>query len=108
MTEKRTEKKTKMTRLNRTTHCVSRLAIVLMASIVVHGPRVAEACSVCTAGRDEENQLAFLLSTIGMSLMPLIAIGTLVFVLWRRIQKLEAETAAGRQPTPLHEHAPRA
>ena len=54
-------------------------------------PSIAQACAVCTAGRDEENALAFLLSTIGMSLMPLVALGTLVFVLWRRIQKLEAE-----------------
>ena len=59
------------------------------------GPSVAQACAVCTAGRDEENALAFLLSTIGMSLMPLVALGTLVFVLWRRIQKLEVEGRAG-------------
>lgn len=71
-------------------------------------PSLAQACAVCTAGRDEENALAFLLSTIGMSLMPLLALGTLVFVLWRRIQKLEAEDRAAqtaqngqatRQPT---------
>jgi hypothetical protein len=61
--------------------------------LLIEAPRVAQACSVCTAGRDEENQLAFLLSTIFMSLLPLLAIGTLVGVLWRRIKKLEAETA---------------
>ena len=60
--------------------------------LIVQLPTVAQACSVCTAGRDEENAAAFLLSTIFMSLLPLIAIGTLVYVLWRRIQKLEAET----------------
>ena len=49
---------------------------------------------MCTAGRDEENQAAFLWSTLFMSLLPLITIGTLVFVIWRRYQKLEAETAA--------------
>jgi SNF family Na+-dependent transporter len=69
-------------------------------------PTIAEACAVCTAGRDEENALAFLLSTIGMSLMPLVALGTLVFVLWRRIQKLEAEgrTAAAAK-TPIESPA---
>ena len=69
---------------------------LVYSALVLLSPAIAEACSVCTAGRDEENQLAFLLSTIGMSLMPLIAIGTLVFVLWRRIQKLEAETNSAR------------
>jgi hypothetical protein len=59
--------------------------------VLTGAPSVAQACAVCTAGRDEENALAFLLSTIGMSLMPLVALGTLVFVLWRRIQKLEME-----------------
>ena len=66
----------------------------LVAWVIVQSPRVAEACAVCTAGRDEENQAAFLWSTLFMSLLPLIAIGTLVFVIRRRYMKLEAETAA--------------
>ena len=71
----------------------SGLVVAALTGLVILTPELARACAVCTAGRDEENQLAFLLSTLGMSLMPLIAIGTLVFVLWRRIKKLEAETA---------------
>jgi hypothetical protein len=63
-------------------------------------PTVVHACSVCTAGRDDENATAFLLSTLFMSLLPLTAIGTLVYVLWRRIKKLEAETLAS-SPTVL-------
>lgn len=74
----------------------------IVAWAVVAWPSVSVACAVCTAGRDEENQMAFLLSTVGMSLMPLVAIGTLVYVLWRRIQKLEAENArpTGRSTAP--------
>lgn len=67
---------------------------MVMAWVVLQAPAIANACSVCTAGRDEENQTAFLLSTLFMSLLPLLAIGTLVFVIWRRYQKLEAETIA--------------
>ena len=74
------------------------LASVLFAWMVIHAPSVAEACSVCTAGREDENAAAFLISTIFMSLLPLIALGTLLFVLWRRIQKIEAETQASRSP----------
>ena len=63
-------------------------------------PTVVHACSVCTAGREDENASAFLLSTLFMSLLPLTAIGTLVYVLWRRIKKLEAETLASSTAVP--------
>jgi hypothetical protein len=59
------------------------------AAVVLLAPAVSRACAVCTAGRDEENAAAFLMTTVFMSLMPLAAIGTLIFVLWRRAQKLE-------------------
>ena len=63
----------------------------LVAVVLVHLPSVASACAVCTAGKDEENAFAFLMTTIFMSIMPLAAVGTVVWVLWRRIQKLEAQ-----------------
>jgi hypothetical protein len=72
------------------------LVFVATVWILVQLPSIAQACSVCTAGREEENQTAFLLSTIFMSLLPLIALGTLVFVLWRRIQRLEGQVTESR------------
>ena len=57
--------------------------------MILLAPRVALACAVCSAGREDESNTAFLISTIFMSVLPLAALGTLVFVLWRRIQKLE-------------------
>jgi membrane protein DedA with SNARE-associated domain len=65
------------------------------ASVLVWTPSLSTACSVCSAGRDEENQLAVLLSTIFMSLLPLITIGTVLYVIWRRYQRFEAQS----QPT---------
>jgi hypothetical protein len=65
-----------------------------VVSILVGAPRLALACAVCSAGREDENQTAFLISTIFMSLLPLAALGTLVYVLWRRYQKLEQADAA--------------
>lgn len=71
----------------------------LVAWALVQAPAVASACAVCTAGRDEENAFAFLMTTIFMSLTPLVAIGTLVFVIWRRMRKLEqASTTTGSAP----------
>jgi ABC-type transport system involved in multi-copper enzyme maturation permease subunit len=73
------------------------IAIVWLAWMAA--PGLAAACSVCTAGRDEENQLAFLLSTIFMSVLPLLVIGTIVFVLWRRIRQAElADPAPAARP----------
>ncbi|MFP6654728.1 MAG: hypothetical protein VCB25_03810 [Myxococcota bacterium] len=68
----------------------------LAAWLIVLSPSIAAACSVCTAGRDEENAAAFLITTIFMSVLPLLAIGTLVYVLWRRVRKLEADAASTR------------
>lgn len=56
---------------------------------MVLSPRVIQACAVCTAGREDESNAAFLVSTIFLSLLPLGALGTLVYVLWRRFRKLE-------------------
>ena len=69
------------------------LAAMFFAWLVTLSPSIASACSVCTAGRDEENAAAFLMTTIFMSILPLLALGTFVYVLWRRFQKLEAESA---------------
>ena len=69
------------------------LAASFLAWGMVVSPSIAEACSVCTAGRDEENAAAFLMTTIFMSILPLLALGTLLYVLRRRFRKLEAESA---------------
>lgn len=60
-----------------------------VAAAIVLSPRALLACAVCTSGRDDESNAAFLVSTIFLSLLPLGALGTLVYVLWRRFQKLE-------------------
>jgi len=74
------------------------------SAAVIQAPNVARACAVCTSGREDENNAAFLISTIFLSVLPLAALGTLVFVLWRRIRKLEAEggrdAGAGAGPRP--------
>lgn len=80
-----------------------------LAAAIVFSPRALLACAVCTSGRDDESNAAFLVSTIFLSLLPLGALGTLVFVLWRRFQKIEqasggagvAREAARAQVSPL-------
>ena len=78
---------------------IQRLVAAGFAAAILATPRMALACAVCTAGRDDESNAAFLVSTIFLSLLPLVALGTFVYVLWRRFQKLE-------QAGPLREPAP--
>ena len=79
-------------------NAVSAFLAFCLGWILVSAPRVALACAVCSAGRDDESNTAFLISTIFLSVLPLAALGTLVFVLWKRIQKLEAENPSVELP----------
>lgn len=63
--------------------------------MILLSPRALLACAVCTSGREDESNAAFLVSTIFLSLLPLGALGTLVYVLWRRFQKLEQAALLG-------------
>lgn len=65
---------------------------LLSAWAIVVIPRVTSACAVCTSGREDESNTAFLISTIFLSLLPLAGLGTLVFVVWRRLRAFEEST----------------
>jgi hypothetical protein len=82
---------------------VATIVASVIAWLIVQTPRVATACAVCSAGRDDEDAAAFLLSTIFMSLTPLIAIFTIVYLLYRRIRKFEAEQEARRKANGMTE-----
>jgi hypothetical protein len=67
-------------------------------------PELAQACAVCGVGR-EENRMAFLLTTIFLSILPLLAIGGIVGWLRHRSKVVERESLhesseAGGHPAP--------
>jgi hypothetical protein len=73
--------------------------------IAVAAPRVALACSVCTAGREDETQSAFRLSTLFLSVLPLAMFGGFALWIWRRARQRErardaALAAAAAYPPP--------
>lgn len=68
------------------------LAFVVCASASL-APRIALACSVCTAGRDDETQTAFRLSTLFLSVLPLSMFGGFALFVWRRHRSRERERA---------------
>lgn len=65
----------------------------LCVAALLAAPRAAGACSVCTTGREDENQLAFILTTIFMSITPLLVVGGVVFFIVRRVRAAERSQA---------------
>ena len=48
-------------------------------------PGTATACSVCMSGREDENQLAFILTTVFLTVLPLGLIGSVILHLCVKI-----------------------
>ncbi len=69
-----------------------------LVALLVLAPRIAPACSVCMAGRDDETRTAFLLTTLFLTVLPLALIGGLVWWLTRRARTLEQQRSAGASP----------
>ena len=70
----------------------------LGAALCLGAPELAQACSVCTSGAEDANRLAFILTTIFLSTLPLLMLGTVIWWLWRRTRQLERDAA----PTALN------
>ena len=79
---------------------MAKLAAAALALLLVAAPRLAEACAVCMSGREDENQLAFILTTIFLSVLPPACIGGAIYWLVRRARQAEADEAARREPAP--------
>jgi hypothetical protein len=59
-------------------------AAALLCAAALAAPRLALACSVCSAGREDEAQKAFLLTTVFLSVLPLSVFAGFGIWLWRR------------------------
>lgn len=68
-------------------------------ALVVQAPRVAAACAVCSAGREDETRLAFLLTTILLSVLPPLAVGGTVWWIVRRARTLETSRVPPHETT---------
>ena len=69
-------------------------------------PRLALACSVCTAARDDTTQDAFMFTTIFLSVLPLLMFAGAGLFIWRRVRAQrraeappEASAPEGAAPT---------
>jgi hypothetical protein len=84
--------------------CASGFSAALVFAIVA-SPSLARACSVCV-DPEAENRTAFIITTVLLSVLPLLLVGGLVAWLWRRAALIEAEASLagdqlGRVTSPL-------
>jgi hypothetical protein len=86
---------TRVIRLPRIAHWLS----AAIALAILWSPRITWACSVCSAGRDEANRVAFIATTAFMTFLPLLLIGGVVWWLCRRARR-HADAAPHPQRTP--------
>ena len=77
-----------MTRLERTGSWIGSLALGVLV------PRAALACSVCSAGRDDETRAAFLLTTVVLSALPLLLVGGFAWWLRRQLRASDRPAAS--------------
>ncbi len=71
----------------------SRLSGALVAALLL-APRAALACPVCTGGQKAEVGRAFLLGSVTLSILPLLAIGAGVWWLRRRARTIAESSAS--------------
>ncbi len=65
----------------------------LGAALCLGAPELARACAVCTSGTEEASRLAFILTTVFLSILPLVMLGAVLWWLWRRTRQLERDAA---------------
>jgi hypothetical protein len=72
---------------------VTRVLALLLGSL----PGVALACPVCFAAKDEANRVAFLITTVLLTALPVIMIGGVIVWLARRAREMDLEDRAEQQ-----------
>jgi hypothetical protein len=78
----------------------------LVVFVAVSAPRLALACSVCSAYRDDEANRAFVLTTIFLSLLPIAMFAGFAAWLWLRYRQRIRELAPARIAAPEPEPEP--
>ena len=71
------------------------------AALALWAPRVAHACSVCGAGRDDETRTAFLITTGFLTVLPLLLVGGVAWWLRRRARELEETSPSSPRRSPV-------
>ena len=80
------------------------LPAIIVVYLILVAPRLAEACAVCSAGREDQTRTAFIIGTAFLTALPMVLVGGMVW--WIRKKTLEAQELEA--PAPELEPAPEA
>jgi hypothetical protein len=65
---------------------------MMAGALLLAAPEAAEACSVCSAAQDDSVREAFLVTTVFLSVLPLLLVGGFAWWLRRRVRELDARS----------------
>jgi hypothetical protein len=85
---------------------LERAPAALLALLLLLAPRVGEACSQCLSGRSEATKLAYLLTTVFLSVLPPLVVGGFVWWLVRRARAVEARASTVARPLAMDRPEP--
>ena len=66
---------------------------VVPAALLLFAPQAVHACAVCFGGQEGDTRMAFILTTVFLTFLPLLMIGGVVWWFRRRFRQLELEEA---------------
>lgn len=70
------------------------LAAGLALALLLATPEVAQACAVCFSGKDDETRVAFIITSVLLTFLPILLVGGVVAWIVRRVRQLERAEAA--------------
>jgi hypothetical protein len=73
----------------------------LCCAVLLAAPRLALACAVCSAGREDDANRAFLWTTIFLSVLPLSMFAGFGVFLWTRVRARKRQQLAASAPAPV-------
>jgi len=71
---------------------VAKLLVPVSCALVLWAPGVSRACAVCTSGTDDANRMAFIVTTVLLSVLPFVIVG--IFIWWFRRRSRELADAS--------------
>jgi hypothetical protein len=66
-------------------------------------PRVAHACPVCFAAKNDASRVAFIVTTGFLTALPLVVLGGLIYWVFRRSRALEQQERADELASATHQ-----
>lgn len=73
-------------------------ATALLVFALLWAPSITHACSQCLATRTRANQLAFIWTTVFLSITPLLVVGGIVLWLRKKIREADAQQLRAEGP----------